>query len=149
VVRLLHLRQHRGDSLGELLSRGERTISLLKWLRPSPRGSPCDHSALVFGRIGDMVGRKYAFMLTRCSSWAARRRRSGSSPATALSGSAPVLLVSLRLLQGLALGGEYGGAAIAGPSTRGRQTGFTRRSSDDGDARLLRSLIVILAREHS
>jgi MFS family permease len=67
--------------------------------------------ALVFGRIGDMVGRKYTFLVTIVvmgfSTFAV-----GLLPTFQTIGwGAPVLLVSLRLLQGLALGGEYGGAA--------------------------------------
>ncbi|HKQ29933.1 MAG TPA: MFS transporter, partial [Burkholderiales bacterium] len=67
--------------------------------------------ALVFGRIGDLVGRKYTFLITivvmGASTFAV-----GLLPTFATIGwAAPVLLVTLRLLQGLALGGEYGGAA--------------------------------------
>src|SRR5258706_11548647 len=67
--------------------------------------------ALVFGRIGDLVGRKYTFLVTILvmgfSTFAV-----GLLPTYASIGwAAPVLLVALRLLQGLALGGEYGGAA--------------------------------------
>jgi len=67
--------------------------------------------ALVFGRIGDLVGRKYTFLVTIVvmgfSTFAV-----GLLPTFKTIGwAAPVLLVSLRLLQGLALGGEYGGAA--------------------------------------
>src|ERR1700737_2177419 len=67
--------------------------------------------ALVFGRIGDLVGRKYTFLVTIVvmgfSTFAG-----GLLPTfPSVGGAAPVLLVSLRLLQGLALGGEYGGAA--------------------------------------
>ncbi len=67
--------------------------------------------ALVFGRIGDLVGRKYTFLVTIVvmggSTFAV-----GLLPTYATIGwGAPVLLVLLRLLQGLALGGEYGGAA--------------------------------------
>lgn len=67
--------------------------------------------ALVFGRVGDLVGRKYTFLVTilvmGASTFAV-----GLLPTYASIGfAAPLLLVSLRLLQGLALGGEYGGAA--------------------------------------
>jgi MFS family permease len=67
--------------------------------------------ALVFGRVGDLVGRKYTFLVTilvmGASTFAV-----GLLPTYASIGfMAPLLLVSLRLLQGLALGGEYGGAA--------------------------------------
>src|SRR6476646_682808 len=79
--------------------------------------------ALVFGRIGDLVGRKYTFLVTILvmgfSTFAV-----GLLPTYASIGwAAPVLLVSLRLLQGLALGGEYGGAAtyVAEHATEGRR----------------------------
>jgi hypothetical protein len=67
--------------------------------------------ALLFGRIGDLVGRKYTFLITIVvmggSTFAV-----GLLPTFATLGwAAPILMVSLRLLQGLALGGEYGGAA--------------------------------------
>src|SRR5471032_3276129 len=67
--------------------------------------------AVVFGRIGDLVGRKYTFLITIVfmggSTFAV-----GCLPTYASIGwAAPVLLVTLRLVQGLALGGEYGGAA--------------------------------------
>ena len=67
--------------------------------------------ALVFGRIGDLVGRKYTFLITMFimggSTFAV-----GLLPSYATAGTAaPLLLVALRLLQGLALGGQYGGAA--------------------------------------
>src|SRR6478735_8000812 len=67
--------------------------------------------ALVFGRIGDLVGRKYTFLITilimGLSTFLV-----GVLPSYASIGvAAPVILITLRLLQGLALGGEYGGAA--------------------------------------
>ncbi|MDE1712807.1 MFS transporter, partial (plasmid) [Chromobacterium amazonense] len=68
--------------------------------------------ALVFGRLGDMVGRKYTFLATivimGLSTFLV-----GVLPGHATLGiAAPIILVSLRMLQGLAIGGEYGGAAI-------------------------------------
>ena len=67
--------------------------------------------ALVFGRLGDLVGRKYTFLITivimGISTFIV-----GSLPTSDTIGFvAPVILIALRLLQGLALGGEYGGAA--------------------------------------
>ena len=67
--------------------------------------------AILFGRVGDLVGRKYTFLVTMglmgLSTFAV-----GLLPSYASAGiAAPILLVALRLLQGLALGGEYGGAA--------------------------------------
>ena len=67
--------------------------------------------ALVFGRVGDLVGRKYTFLVTILVMGGATFAV-GLLPTYATIGwAAPILLVSLRLLQGLALGGEYGGAA--------------------------------------
>src|ERR1700760_4171731 len=67
--------------------------------------------AIVFGRVGDLVGRKYTFLVTLAvmgvSTFAV-----GLLPTYDTIGvAAPIILVALRLLQGLALGGEYGGAA--------------------------------------
>src|SRR5205085_9543544 len=68
--------------------------------------------ALIFGRIGDVIGRKYAFLLT-VSIMGGATLIVGLLPTYAQIGIlAPLILVTLRLLQGLALGGEYGGAAI-------------------------------------
>ncbi|HEV2722007.1 MAG TPA: MFS transporter, partial [Thermoanaerobaculia bacterium] len=68
--------------------------------------------ALVFGRIGDLIGRKYAFMVT-LSIMGLSTFLIGCLPTYAVIGvAAPLLVLVLRLLQGLALGGEYGGAAV-------------------------------------
>ena len=102
--------------------------------------------ALVFGRVGDMVGRKYAFMVTLLIMGAATAAI-GLLPTVASIGiAAPIMLVTLRLLQGLALGGEYGGAAIyvaehSPPHRRGYFTSFVQATATLG---LLVSLIVIL-----
>ncbi|MDO9487949.1 MAG: MFS transporter, partial [Sphingomonadaceae bacterium] len=67
--------------------------------------------ALVFGRLGDLVGRKYTFLVTM-GIMGVSTFLVGVLPSYASIGvAAPILLVMLRLLQGLALGGEYGGAA--------------------------------------
>ena len=86
--------------------------------------------ALVFGRLGDLVGRKYTFLVTivimGLSTFLV-----GVLPSYASIGlAAPAILIALRLLQGLALGGEYGGAAtyVAEHAPHGRR-GFTRRGS--------------------
>src|SRR5271167_3482888 len=83
--------------------------------------------ALVFGRLGDLVGRKHTFLITMGimggSTFAV-----GLLPSYATAGViAPVLLLALRLLQGLALGGEYGGAAtyVAEHAPKGRRGLFT------------------------
>ena len=67
--------------------------------------------AIVFGRIGDLVGRKYTFLVTIVFMGAATFLVGLLPTYEAIGWAAPVLLVTLRLVQGLALGGEYGGAA--------------------------------------
>src|SRR5437762_9343500 len=68
--------------------------------------------ALVFGRVGDLIGRKYAFLVT-LTIMGLSTFLIGLLPTYAVIGvAAPTLLLILRLLQGLALGGEYGGAAV-------------------------------------
>src|SRR5476651_111753 len=68
--------------------------------------------ALLFGRLGDLVGRKYTFIIT-ITCMGMGTFLIGLLPSFATAGIvAPILLIALRLLQGLALGGEYGGAAI-------------------------------------
>ena len=68
--------------------------------------------ALIFGRLGDMIGRKYTFLITM-TLMGVGTFLIGLLPGYATWGiAAPVVLIALRLVQGLALGGEYGGAAI-------------------------------------
>jgi len=102
--------------------------------------------ALVFGRIGDQVGRKGAFLLTVVLMGGATVGI-GLLPTYAQAGIvAPALLVLMRIIQGFALGGEYGGAAIyvaehAPPGARGRSTSWVQTSAAFG---LLGALSVIL-----
>src|SRR5256885_2596387 len=67
--------------------------------------------AIVFGRIGDLVGRKYTFLVTIVFMGSATALVGFLPTFASIGWAAPILLVSLRLIQGLALGGEYGGAA--------------------------------------
>src|SRR5947199_2174712 len=67
--------------------------------------------AIVFGRIGDLVGRKYTFLVTIIFMGASTFLVGLLPTFKTIGWAAPVLLVTLRLVQGLALGGEYGGAA--------------------------------------
>ena len=124
------------------------TVSLLKWLATFAAGFAVrPFGALVFGRIGDRVGRKYAFMMTLLI-MGASTAAIGLLPGYGTLGMlAPVLLVSLRLLQGLALGGEYGGAAVyvaehSPENKRGFYTSFIQTTATLG---LFVSLLVILA----
>ncbi len=102
--------------------------------------------AVIFGRVGDLVGRKYAFIVT-VSMMGGATFLIGLLPTYGQVGIlAPILLVLLRLLQGLALGGEYGGAAIyvaehAPDSRRGYYTSFIQTTATIG---LFVSLLVVL-----
>ena len=102
--------------------------------------------ALVFGRLGDKLGRKHTFLITILI-MGSSTALVGLLPNYASIGvAAPVALVALRLLQGLALGGEYGGAAVyvaehAPEGQRGLYTSWIQTTATLG---LLLSLIVIL-----
>jgi MFS family permease len=102
--------------------------------------------ALVFGRLGDRVGRKRTFLMTIVIMGSATFLV-GCLPGYASIGvAAPLILLALRLLQGLALGGEHGGAVIyvaehTAPERRGRHTAWVQTT---GGAGLALSLIVIL-----
>ena len=103
--------------------------------------------ALVFGRLGDLVGRKYTFLVTivimGLSTFVV-----GVLPSYAQIGiAAPVALIALRLLQGLALGGEYGGAAtyVAEHAPHGKRGAYTSWIQTTATLGLFLSLVVILA----
>lgn len=102
--------------------------------------------ALVFGRLGDMIGRKYTFLVTivimGLSTFIV-----GLLPSYASIGvAAPVILIGLRMLQGLALGGEYGGAAtyVAEHAPQGKRGAFTSWIQTTATLGLFLSLLVIL-----
>jgi MFS family permease len=105
--------------------------------------------ALVFGSIGDTVGRKYTFLVTIVI-MGAGTACVGFLPTYATAGIlAPILLVTLRCVQGLAMGGEYGGAAIyvaeyADTNKRGAATGWIQMTATIG---FFLSLLVVLACE--
>ncbi len=102
--------------------------------------------ALVFGRLGDMIGRKYTFLVTivimGLSTFIV-----GCLPNYASIGvAAPIILIGLRMLQGLALGGEYGGAAtyVAEHAPQGKRGAFTAWIQTTATLGLFLSLLVIL-----
>jgi MFS family permease len=103
--------------------------------------------ALIFGVVGDRLGRKGAFLIT-VSLMGGATFLIGFLPTYAQAGSlGPILLIVLRILQGIALGGEYGGAAIyvaehAPNKKRGAATGWIQSSASFG---LLTALLVIVA----
>lgn len=102
--------------------------------------------ALVFGRLGDMIGRKYTFLVTILLMGGATFIV-GILPTYAQIGvAAPIILIVLRLLQGLALGGEYGGAAtyVAEHAPHGRRGAYTAWIQTTATLGLFLSLMVIL-----
>ena len=107
--------------------------------------------ALFFGRIGDLIGRKYAFLVT-LSIMGFSTFAIGLMPSFATAGwVSPVILIVIRILQGLALGGEYGGAAVyvgehVPDNKRGFYTSFIQITATLG---LFVSLIVILITQYS
>ncbi|MCY7314308.1 MAG: MFS transporter [Rubrivivax sp.] len=103
--------------------------------------------ALVFGRLGDVIGRKYTFLVTLLLMGAATFAI-GVLPGYASIGiAAPIALVLLRLLQGLAIGGEYGGVAtyVAEHAPQGRRGFYTGWIQSTASLGLLLALVVIAA----
>ncbi|WP_342625058.1 MFS transporter [Pseudomonas alkylphenolica] len=103
--------------------------------------------AIVFGRLGDMIGRKYTFLITIVI-MGVSTAIVGLLPSYSTIGvAAPIILISLRLLQGLALGGEYGGAAtyVAEHAPKGKRGYFTSWIQTTATLGLFLSLLVILA----
>ena len=124
----------------------ETTSLIFAWLAFAAGFAVRPFGALIFGRLGDLVGRKYTFLITivimGLSTFFV-----GLLPTYATVGiAAPIALIILRLLQGLALGGEYGGAATyvaehAPPGKRGAYTSWIQTTATMG---LFLSLIVLL-----
>ncbi|HYE16533.1 MAG TPA: MFS transporter, partial [Pyrinomonadaceae bacterium] len=127
---------------------GNDTLALIAYLSTFAVGFVVrPFGALFFGRIGDLVGRKYAFLITLLIMGGATALI-GFLPTYATIGiAAPVILLVIRVLQGLALGGEYGGAAVyvaehVPDGRRGFYTSFIQITATLG---LFVSLAVILA----
>jgi MFS family permease len=102
--------------------------------------------AIVFGRLGDIIGRKYTFLIT-IMLMGVSTFIVGLLPTYAQIGvAAPIILIGLRLIQGLALGGEYGGAAtyVAEHAPKGKRGYFTAYIQTTATLGLFLSLIVIL-----
>ena len=102
--------------------------------------------ALVFGRLGDLVGRKYTFLVTILIMGASTFLVGVLPGSESIGITAAILLIVLRCLQGLALGGEYGGAAtyVAEHAPHGRRGFYTSFIQITATAGLFLSLIVIL-----
>ena len=127
--------------------RGNNTLALIAYLSTFAVGFVVrPFGALFFGRIGDLVGRKYAFLVTLLIMGGATALI-GFLPTYATIGiAAPIILLAIRIFQGLALGGEYGGAAVyvaehVPDAKRGFYTSFIQVTATLG---LFVSLAVIL-----
>ena len=131
---------------------GNNTLALIAYLSTFAVGFVVrPFGALFFGRIGDLVGRKYAFLVTLLIMGGATALI-GFLPTYASIGIvAPIILLLIRILQGLALGGEYGGAAVyvaehVPDERRGFYTSFIQITATLG---LFVSLVVVLVVQNS
>ncbi len=102
--------------------------------------------ALVFGRLGDMIGRKYTFLVTIVIMGTSTSVVGFLPNYASIGVAAPVILIALRMLQGLALGGEYGGAAtyVAEHSPQNKRGAYTSWIQTTATMGLFLSLLVIL-----
>jgi MFS family permease len=127
--------------------RGNDTLALIAYLSTFAVGFVVrPFGALFFGRIGDLVGRKYAFLVTLLIMGGATALVGLLPTYSTIGIAAPVILLLIRILQGLALGGEYGGAAVyvaehVPDKKRGFYTSFIQITATLG---LFLSLAVIL-----
>ena len=126
---------------------GNDTLALIAYLSTFAVGFVIrPFGALFFGRIGDLVGRKYAFLVTLLIMGGATAAIGFLPTYGTIGMAAPIILLLIRVLQGLALGGEYGGAAVyvaehVPDERRGFYTSFIQITATLG---LFMSLIVIL-----
>ena len=102
--------------------------------------------AIVFGRLGDLVGRKYTFLITILLMGASTFIVGILPGYNTIGIAAPVILIALRLVQGLALGGEYGGAAtyVAEHAPQGKRGAYTSWIQTTATLGLFLSLLIIL-----
>src|SRR5436189_3729409 len=126
---------------------GNETLALIAYLSTFAVGFVVrPFGALFFGRIGDLVGRKYAFLVTLLIMGGATALIGFLPTYKTIGIAAPIILLVIRILQGLALGGEYGGAAVyvaehVPDARRGFYTSFIQITATLG---LFVSLVVIL-----
>jgi MFS family permease len=131
---------------------GNDTLALIAFLATFAVGFIVrPFGAIFFGRIGDLVGRKYAFLVTLLLMGGATAAVGFLPTYSQIGLAAPILLILIRVLQGLALGGEYGGAVVyvaehVPDSKRGYYTSFIQITASFG---LLVSLAVIIGLQSS
>src|SRR5882757_2716973 len=132
----------------QFFPKGNPTAALLSTLATFAAGFIVrPFGALVFGRLGDMIGRKYTFLLTLIIMGGSTFAIGLVPGYESIGFAAPVIVLVLRLLQGLALGGEYGGAAtyVAEHSPAGRRGYFTSWIQTTATLGLFVALRVIMA----
>src|ERR1043165_4702577 len=102
--------------------------------------------ALVFGRLGDLIGRKYTFLLTLVLMGGSTFLIGLIPSYQSIGYAAPILVLILRLVQGLALGGEYGGAAtyVAEHAPKGKRGYYTSWIQTTATVGLFMALLIIL-----
>src|SRR5881227_664949 len=128
--------------------KGNNTLGLIAYLSTFAVGFVVrPFGALFFGRIGDLIGRKYAFLITLLIMGGATALIGFLPTYESIGIAAPIILLLIRIFQGLALGGEYGGAAVyvaehSPDHKRGFYTSFIQTTATLG---LFISLGVILA----
>ena len=131
---------------------GNNTLALIAYLSTFAVGFVVrPFGALFFGRIGDLVGRKYAFLVTLLIMGGATALIGLLPTYSSIGILAPIVLLLIRILQGLALGGEYGGAAVyvaehVPDGRRGFYTSFIQITATLG---LFLSLVVVLLVQNS
>ena len=129
---------------------GDETLALIAYVTTLAIGFVVRPlGALVFGRIGDRVGRKYAFLATLLMMGGASGAVGFLPTFQTIGYAAPLILIGLRVLQGLAIGGEYGGAAVyvaehVPDDQRGFYTSFIQIAAPLG---IIASLVVVLSLE--
>jgi MFS family permease len=132
--------------------KGDETLAMIAYLSTFAVGFVVrPFGALFFGRVGDLVGRKYAFLITLLIMGGATALIGLLPTYAAIGLAAPIILLVIRILQGLALGGEYGGAAVyvaehVPDNRRGFYTSFIQITATLG---LFLSLAVILVVQNS
>jgi len=136
---------------GQFYPKGNPTAALLSTLGTFAAGFVVrPFGALVFGRLGDLIGRKYTFLLTLLIMGSSTFAIGLIPGYESIGFAAPLIVLLLRLLQGLALGGEYGGAAtyVAEYSPNNRRGFYTSWIQTTATLGLFLSLGVILLTRH-
>src|SRR6201996_207979 len=137
---------------GQFFPRTNPTAALLSTLATFAAGFVVrPFGALVFGRLGDLVGRKYTFLITILIMGSSTCLVGVIPTSNSIGMGAAILLIGVRILQGLALGGEYGGAAtyVAEHAPQNRRGFYTSWIQTTATMGLFLSLLAILTTQSS